>query len=372
MTVDPNRDGEPTVRRIRLGNTVFEGNNSVYLLGGSDDDNGGGVGLVDTGVATPETRADLDAGLSTFGHDVADVDCVVLTHWHPDHAGLAGEIQAESGATVRVHAADADLVAGEAAARDRYHDLEEHRFEEWCLPPEPRAELRSYLDASADFRGEPVDVTPFEDGDRLRVGGVDLDVVHLPGHAAGLCGFAFDGPRGDGDTGGNGVGDGSGAGDEDGAEGSGGGQRDAFVGDAVLPKYTPNVGGADLRVESPLQRYVESLERVVDAGWRRAWPGHRDPIDAPADRARTILDHHRDRTRRVVDVLATHGPCDVWTVSAHLFGGLERIHILHGPGEAWAHLDHLADAGLVERDGDAYALVDADAGVDVAALFPDL
>jgi glyoxylase-like metal-dependent hydrolase (beta-lactamase superfamily II) len=358
------------VQQIQLGNTVFEGANDVYVLDGAD----GQLGLVDTGIATPSTREELATGLAELGHALEDVDSVVLTHWHPDHAGLAGEIQATSGATVRVHAADADLVAGEATAWDRYHDLEERRFEEWRLPAESRTELRSYLDTSTRYRGETVDVTPFEDGDRLRVGGVDLDVVHLPGHAAGLCGFAFDAASVAAGTDTH-IGaetdmnrDTEESQREHGRTADAG--REAFVGDAILPKYTPNVGGADLRVESPLRQYVESLGRVADAGWRRAWPGHRDPIDDPAGRARTILTHHRDRTRRVVDVLATHGPCDVWTVSAHLFGDLEAIHILHGPGEAWAHLDHLQEAGAVEHDGHDYALVDPSVNVD--ALLPDL
>jgi glyoxylase-like metal-dependent hydrolase (beta-lactamase superfamily II) len=336
MPSDPSSSTD--VRRIQLGNTVFEGKNDVYVLQRGTD-----VALVDAGVAHPETRAELEAGLAEFGLALADVDDVVLTHWHADHAGLAGEIQTESGATVHVHAADADLVSGAEAAWDAYRAREERRFAEWQIPERKATELRSFLDAHADARGEPVDVTPFEAGAGLNVGGFDLDVVHLPGHAAGLCGFAFEGTEA---------------------------RTEAFVGDAILPKYTPNVGGADLRVDAPLQRYVESLERIVDAEWGRAWPGHRDPIDAPAKRARTILDHHRERTRRVVEVLETEGPCDVWTVSAHLFGGLERIHILHGPGEAWAHLDHLHDADVVARDGDSYRLVDPD--VAVASLFPTL
>jgi glyoxylase-like metal-dependent hydrolase (beta-lactamase superfamily II) len=332
----------PTVRRITLENTVFEGKNNVYVLDGE----GEGIGLVDAGVATTGARASLEAGLDDAGYTVDDVDDVVLTHWHADHAGLAGELQADSGATVRAHTADAPLVAGDDTAKRDYRDREETRFEEWCLPTPAREALRSFLDAHDDMDGDPADVTTFDDGDRLRAGGVDLDVVHLPGHTAGLCGFAFDGA----------------------ITGSAG--REAFVGDAVLPKYTPNVGGADLRVERPLRQYVESLERVVDADWSRAWPGHRDPIGAPAERARTILEHHRDRTRRVVDVLAAHGPCDVWTVSAELFGDLEEIHILHGPGEAWAHLDHLMEHGVVDRDGDDYRLLDEDVAVD--SLFPDV
>jgi glyoxylase-like metal-dependent hydrolase (beta-lactamase superfamily II) len=344
MVPTPNADSEngpPTVRRITLGNTVFEGKNNVYLL-----ESDGSLGLVDAGVATDGTRTELRDGLAAAGYRLGDIDDVVLTHWHADHAGLAGEIQAESGATVWAHSADAALVAGGEDARADYRDREERRFAEWRLPAAAREELRSFLDAHEDVQGAPAEVTTFEGGDRLRIGGVDLDVVHLPGHTAGLCGFAF-------------------------AGGTAADGHEAFVGDAVLPKYTPNVGGADLRVDDPLAKYVESLGRVVDADWSRVWPGHRDPIDAPADRARTILDHHRERTERVVDVLATHGPCDVWTVSATLFGGLKQIHILHGPGEAWAHLDHLRDHGVVERDGHEYRLVDQGVDVDIDALFPD-
>jgi glyoxylase-like metal-dependent hydrolase (beta-lactamase superfamily II) len=322
------------MERIPLGNTVFEGRNNVYLLDGET------VALVDTGIATADVRTDLSDGLVGHGYAVDDVDAVFLTHWHHDHAGLAGEIQAESGATVYVHEADAPLVAGESGAVDRLQALQSRKFDEWGIPEAPRTELEAYLAEHASLSGDPADVTVVRDGDSVELGDLTLTAVHLPGHAAGLSAYLVD----------------------DGVE--------AFVGDAILPKYTPNVGGADVRVESPLEQYVESLHRLVDLDLDRAFPGHRDPIDDPTGRALTILDHHRERTRRVVEVLATHGPCDAWTVSAHLFGDLAEIHILHGPGEAYAHLDHLAAAGVVERTGTEYELVDPE--VDVAALFPAL
>jgi hypothetical protein len=56
-------------------------------------------------------------------------------------------------------------------------------------------------------------------------------------------------------------------------------------------------------------------------------------------------------------------------VSAALFGDLDEIHILHGPGEAYAHLAHLAAAGVVERRGRQYALTTDPETVDVAELF---
>ena len=331
------------MKRIRLHNTVFEGANDVYVLDGAT------TTLVDAGVATDGARADLRAGLADYGLTFGDVDQILLTHWHYDHSGLAGEIQAESGATVRVHEADAGLVAADPDALAAEHARREARFAEWGIPEGPLAELTDFLGHHESLAGADVDVTPFGGGETFTAGDREVETLHLPGHAGGLSAFVFD-TDGDGDD------------DNDHAE-------EAFVGDAILPKYTPNVGGADVRLDDPLGDYVDSLTRLIDRDLTRAWPGHRDPIEDPSGRAATILDHHRERTERVLGVLREHGPCDAWTVSAHLFGDLENIHILHGPGEAWAHLNHLERHGVVARDDDwQYEVVDADA--DSADLFP--
>ncbi|WP_148413263.1 MBL fold metallo-hydrolase [Haloferax sp. KTX1] len=329
------------MERIRLGNTVFEGRNNAYLLPGDRPT------LVDAGVATDSVRRDLREGLAAAGHEVADLEAIVLTHWHADHAGLAAELQAESGAPVYVHAGDAGIVAGDPDAIAAERSIRERRFDEWRIPDEPRAEVTDYLDGHDDLRGGRVDVTPVEDGDRIAAGDGELDVVHLPGHAAGLSALAFDGERGAG--------------------------REAYVGDVILPKYTPNVGGADLRVDRPLETYLDSLARLADLDFERAWPGHRDPISDPAGRARVIAEHHRERTERVVSVLDEHGPTDAWTVSAHLFGDLSGIHILHGPGEAFAHLDHLVAEGVVappDAEG-RYELLDADPDFEELVAVPE-
>ena len=75
---------------------------------------------------------------------------------------------------------------------------------------------------------------------------------------------------------------------------------------------------------------------------------------------RAALDE--DTSYRVLDALRRLGPCNTWTVSDDLFGNLEHIHILHGPGESYAHLEHLERAGCVERDGKLYSLADGVAG----------
>ena len=309
------------MERISLSNAVFEGNSNAYLLDGRE------TVLIDTGDWMDTTRNQLRSGLADHGVDFADVDRVLLTHWHPDHTGLAGEIQAAGGATVHVHAADAPLVRGDADAQAALEDTYDRYLGAWGVPAADQDELQRSFTAH-ERQGATPAVTPFEDGDTFAVGDHDLRVVHAPGHAAGLCLFEFDGGR------------------------------QMVAGDALLPVYTPNVGGADVRVDRPLEKYLRTLQAVVDAGYERAWPGHRDPIDDPTGRAEEIVHHHEERAYRVLDALQLLGPCDVWTVSAELFGDLESIHILHGPGESYAHLDHLVRAGaVVETDGQ-YRLAD--------------
>ena len=330
------------MRHVQLGNHAFEGLNNCYVLGTEREAE---TTLVDTGISTDETREQLRRELESHDLAFADVDRVLLTHHHSDHVGLAGEIQDASGASVHVHEGDAPLVRGdpdaEAALRDRMETL----LDDWGMPEDSRAELLSFLDGG-DVTGLDPEVTTFEGGDEFDIGSVTLEAVHLPGHSVGLSGFRFEGSRG----------------------------PELFSGDALLPYYTPNVGGADVRVESPLANYLETLTRIIEADYARAWPGHRGAIVDPSGRAADIVVHHRDRTGKIVDYLREVGPADAWTVSAHLFGGLSSIHILHGPGEAYAHLGHLEESGIIEselRDGSReYELLESDPDLD--ALFPEV
>lgn len=142
-----------------------------------------------------------------------------------------------------------------------------------------------FLDGRNDLQDDRVDVTPVENGDRIVAGDDEPKVVHLPNHAAGLSAPTFDGGPGAG--------------------------REASIGDAILPKHTPNVSGADLRVDRSLKTYLDSLVHLMAPDFEWAWPGHRDPISDPADRARVTAEHHRERTERIASVLDDHSPADV-------------------------------------------------------------
>lgn len=312
------------MERISLSNVAFEGNNNVFVF-----NDGPETILIDTGDGTEATRRQLTAALSDLDIAFADVDRVFLTHWHDDHTGLAAQIQAASGATVYAHSADAPLVAGKTGAWGDLRSLRETYFTDWGMPTHKQRALWEWLDAHVTESDVP-SIETFDNGETFVFNGHELTVAHHPGHTAGLCLFEcrLEGQR----------------------------DVDVFCGDAILPEYTPNIGGADVRVKRPLENYLRSLYRIIDADYNRAWPGHRSPIDAPATRAAEIVGHHEERAQRVLEAVAKRGPADAWTVSDELFGNLEGIHILHGPGEAYAHLEHLAQGGELAREGDCYLL----------------
>ena len=127
----------------------------------------GSVTLVDTGVKKAPPR--IVAGLAAIGKHPRDVQRIVLTHAHPDHAGGAAEMARRTGALVSIH-------DGERS---------------WCEAGEVLAKPRqSTFFGRLLTRVVKPTYEPFEPGPALRDSEVlpvagGLRVVHTPGHSPG-------------------------------------------------------------------------------------------------------------------------------------------------------------------------------------------
>jgi glyoxylase-like metal-dependent hydrolase (beta-lactamase superfamily II) len=129
---------------------------------------GGRAAFVDTGTA--HSVPNLLGALAEKDIDPGDVDWVLATHVHLDHAGGAGALmQALPNARCAVHprgarhlAEPSKLVAGSIAVYG------EERFRSLYGEIVPIAESRMFVP---------------EDGATIRLGGRELELIHTPGHA---------------------------------------------------------------------------------------------------------------------------------------------------------------------------------------------
>jgi glyoxylase-like metal-dependent hydrolase (beta-lactamase superfamily II) len=307
------------MQRITLPNTFLEGQNNIYIFRGEE------TVLVDAGYDTEAIRERVRDGFAAEGTAVSELDRIYLTHYHIDHCGLLEWLVAESGASVYAHPDDVGLIEGDERSWEEYIQQRSQMIEEWSVPQEETDRLETAL-AEGEFYDREVSAVPINDGTEVDVGGTTMRAAHTPGHSLGHLAFVL--PE----------------------------RNEILTGDALLPVYTPNVGGADIRVEQPLERYLNTLRRIAEGGYERAWPGHRGPIESPADRANEIIAHHEERAVKVLQVLADVETATPWEVSMRIFGNLEGIHVLHGPGEAYAHLEHLTRTGPVEQNEGRFRL----------------
>ncbi|MCR4435418.1 MAG: MBL fold metallo-hydrolase [Clostridiales bacterium] len=126
---------------------VFESN--CYILG----NNGGGV-VIDAGVSPEE----VDGAVSEEG---LKIKYIILTHGHIDHIAYVDEIRDRLKAKVLIHREDAEALT------------------------DPRQNLSSLMGSSSSFREAD---GLLKDGDVLEVGGMELEIIHTPGHTpGGIC-----------------------------------------------------------------------------------------------------------------------------------------------------------------------------------------
>ena len=274
---------------LRLPVPWTVGHVNAYLLRGDP------LTLIDPGPRTSRTWDALETALAREGVAVEDIELVLLTHHHADHAGLAGTVRERSGCLVGAHELVAEFMADEPAARAAEIDYDTALLTLHGASEEVAATVREVSDAARECSGSVhVDVR-LAAGDTITAGGRDLHVLLVPGHSPTDTLFSDDGI--------------------------------AFSGDhllaamrTVLLAERPPRGSADPRARRPLlPTYRASLARTAELGLRLALPGHGDAIPAPEPLMRQRLEEHVARGDRLCAAMPS-APFTAWELVAQQRG----------------------------------------------------
>jgi glyoxylase-like metal-dependent hydrolase (beta-lactamase superfamily II) len=224
------------------------------------DDGSGAVVVIDPG---PVDSRHARGILKVVGH--RQVEAVMVTHTHPDHAPMANPLARDLGVPAVGHRAG----------------------------PQFDPDMRLL------------------DGARFPVGGLDMVVVHTPGHADDHLCFRV----------GNVM----------------------FTGDHVI-------GGSSVMVED-MGRYLDSLRRVEGTGLERLLPGHGEEIEDPEAVIDWYIAHRLQRHEEIYAALL-NGADSVEAIVDVVYDAVDpALHPL-ASRSTLAHLGLLHEEGRIAWEGD--------------------
>lgn len=210
---------------------------------------------------------------------------ILVTHRHRDHAGGAVQLRRDTDAPILAHHLDR-----EAIERER-------------------------------FQGEAQVDEELRGGETFDLGGLTLEVIHVPGHTMGSVAVLLR-------------------------------ERNALLSaDTVLGVTTTLVrpGEGDLRL------YVESVARLRDVAPRVIYPGHGGPVTDPVARMEELIEHRRRREEQVLAQLAM-GACTVTDIRDALYADIPESRLAIAAEQVQSNLDKLLAEGRVTAADGAYGL----------------
>lgn len=282
----------------------------AYLI-----DAGGEWAMMDAGFPSQEALAVLKPEVDRICGGPSKVHTAFISHYHPDHCGLAGWLQAH-GTKIVVHERDWPSV-------ERMNSSDPVRPEEYggssfaAIATETNFSFEQMRQETNTLRFALSSPTLVQGGETVTIGGRVFELIWTPGHTEGhLCVL---------DRATNTI----------------------FTGDHMLARITPHIGMWRNNGDSPLHAYEESLTLIEQMAPARALPAHESPIENVPGRARELRQHHEERRQDVLGVMSTQTR-PALDIAKDLFRGREGgMQTYLALSETLAHLEALAIEGLV-------------------------
>lgn len=266
------------IAKITLSTPYAVGDVNVYLIKGDV------LSLVDAGPLTDTAWEQLKSALGSLGYSIDDIEQIILTHHHPDHAGLLERFP------------DSVKIIGHSYNRywidrdeyfHRFYDLFFHQLgKESGLPDVYLAAVPKFKSPLKYMGNRALDIV-IKEGDALP-GLPGWRIIETLGHAQSHLSFYRE---------------------SDGV---------MIAGDHILAHISPNpiieppFEGGDKRTK-PLLQYNESLRKLMDIPISYAYTGHGEEVDhvhalipkrltKQAERAEGVLGMIRGKQQTVFDI----------------------------------------------------------------------
>jgi glyoxylase-like metal-dependent hydrolase (beta-lactamase superfamily II) len=308
------------IRRLRIPTPFAVGRVNCYLI---EDEP---LTLVDTGPNSGKALDELEHQLADLGHEIADIELVVLTHQHIDHLGLVEIIASRSGADVAAIDVAVPYLGSYSERAEADDEFASRLMLRYGIPEEMIDALRS---VSRSFRGwgATAKVTrPLHDGEPLRFRDRALEVQLRPGHSPSDTLF-WDEPR-----------------------------RILIAADHLIahissnPLLTRPLDGSTERPKA-LIRYLESLRRTRELPAEIVLPGHGDPVTDHRKLIDERLAMHGRRAQRIHRLIAEK-PQTAFELAQEMWGNVAVTQAFLTLSEVVGHVDLLIEEGRVREVAD--------------------
>ena len=297
---------------------------NLWLLADGD-----GWTVIDSGYNNEDTRAHWEAIFDRL-LDGKPIRRIIVSHFHPDHAALAGWFAERWSAAIWMTysewmQAQLNRHGGPTADMDaRMAFYTENGMEQKGID----GYRRTRPDFARLLLPLPVAFRRMTDGEEIPIGGFGWRVItgagHSPEHAALWCG-----------------------------------ERNILIsGDQVLPRISTNVSLQCNEPDgNPLRLYLDSLEKFREvAPDALVLPSHDRPFYGLHDRIDALADHHEDRLNTAYE--ACREPQTARQLIPHLFNHeLDQHQLGFAIGEALAHANFLVADGRLTKQRDRDGLI---------------
>ncbi|WP_449539000.1 MBL fold metallo-hydrolase [Ferdinandcohnia sp. Marseille-Q9671] len=275
-----------------------------------------GYVMIDVGLNYRAARDAWQEVFDSLGIVPKDIHTIYLTHFHPDHSGLAGWMQQLTGADLYMHEIDAEMlhrVFGE-------NSLQTKRVKEMVVQhgvPENLSD--AIIDHMENLNRSVLPLPVMKPiGDTIEFGERQWSVIHTPGHSAGHVCFY---------------------------------QKEEGIligGDHILEKITPNISVWPGASQHPLHEYIDSLRKVKTHPIRKIYSAHNLPVLNVNQRVDEILEHHDERLS-YIESLAIHKTA--YQIARVLFAhkDLTPHQWRFAIAETIAHLNYLEREGRITK-----------------------